>query len=133
MVVDFGRITTAFMEIEVEGPAGDMIDLSCASPYGLLQAHPSPTAATFGFEAPAPVRTVRKERHPRFHALLRCLGERHGGRAVMMAPLQEPGRVVACYPEQAFACLQDMDLDLLVAGNWILAKDEQVNRDQASG
>ena len=30
MVVDFGRITTAFMEIEVEGPAGGMIDLGYA-------------------------------------------------------------------------------------------------------
>ncbi len=30
MVLDFGRITTAFMEIEVEGPAGGMIDMGYA-------------------------------------------------------------------------------------------------------
>src|SRR5205807_8384364 len=128
----------------------DWFDLDCDSPYMLLVADVAeqrqyPVSeedkALFGIdrlntprsEIPAVthvdmsarVQTVHKQTNPRYHALLTAFKARTGCPVLVNTSFNVRSEPIVCTPEDAFRCFMGTDIDLLVAGNCILRKEDQ--------
>src|ERR1700740_3519439 len=73
----------------------------------------------------ARIQTVHKETKPRYHALLSAFHERTGCPVLVNTSFNVRGEPIVCTPEDAFHCFMGTDLDVLVAGNCFLSKEEQ--------
>lgn len=73
----------------------------------------------------ARVQTVHAESNPRFHRLLETFKQITGCPVLVNTSFNVRGEPIVCSPEDAFRCLMGTDLDLLVAGNCFLEKNEQ--------
>jgi len=71
--------------------------------------------------------TLQVEPHtlPRLHRLLELFAEQCDGQLIGTIPLQTEDGRVAVFPEDAYDSLLTLDIDGLVAGNWLLEKEEQ--------
>ena len=125
-------------------------DLDCDSPYMLLVADVlaerriamTPAEdALFGIdklnvprsEIPAVthvdysarVQTVHAETNPRYHAVLSAFKELTGCPVIVNTSFNVRGEPIVCTPEDAFRCFMGTELDMLVAGNIVLRKQDQ--------
>jgi len=73
----------------------------------------------------ARLQTVHAETNPRYHALLTRFKEKTGCPVLVNTSFNVRGEPIVCTPEDAFHCFMGTELDLLVAGNCLLRKDEQ--------
>jgi carbamoyltransferase len=73
----------------------------------------------------ARVQTVHRETNPRYHALLTAFKDRTGCPVLVNTSFNVRGEPIVCTPEDAFRCFMGTEIDLLVAGNCILRKEEQ--------
>ena len=73
----------------------------------------------------ARVQTVHKETNPRYHALLTAFKERTGCPVLVNTSFNVRGEPIVCTPEDAFGCFMGTEMDVLVAGNCLLRKEEQ--------
>ena len=73
----------------------------------------------------ARVQTVHKETNPRYHALLTAFKERTGCPVLVNTSFNVRGEPIACTPEDAFGCFMGTEMEVLVAGNCLLRKEEQ--------
>ena len=73
----------------------------------------------------ARIQTVHAETNPRYHALLCAFKRRTGYGVLVNTSFNVRGEPIVCTPEDAFRCFMGTELDLLVAGNCLLKKDEQ--------
>jgi carbamoyltransferase len=73
----------------------------------------------------ARLQTVHAETNPRFHALLRCFKQRTGCPVLVNTSFNVRGEPIVCTPEDAFCCFMGTDIEVLVAGNCLLRKEEQ--------
>ena len=65
------------------------------------------------------------ETNPRFHALLVAFKATHRMPVLVNTSFNVRGEPIVCTPEDAFRCFMGTDIEVLVAGNCILRKDEQ--------
>ena len=128
-------------------------DLDCDSPYMLLVADVARQhrremtqveQARFGIEKlnvprssipavthvdySARIQTVHRETNPRYHALLSAFKKRTGCPVLVNTSFNVRGEPIVCTPEDAFRCLMGTDLDVLVAENCVLSKEDQDSR-----
>jgi carbamoyltransferase len=73
----------------------------------------------------ARVQTVHAETNPRYHTLLTAFKQRTGCPVLVNTSFNVRGEPIVCTPEDAFACLMGTEMDLLVAGNCLVRKEEQ--------
>jgi carbamoyltransferase len=73
----------------------------------------------------ARLQTVHGETNPRFHALLSRFKERTGCPVLVNTSFNVRGEPIVCTPEDAFRCFMGTDMEVLVAGNCMLRKEEQ--------
>jgi carbamoyltransferase len=73
----------------------------------------------------ARLQTVHAETNPRFHALLSRFKHRTGCPVLVNTSFNVRGEPIVCTPEDAFRCFMGTDMEVLVAGNCMLLKEEQ--------
>jgi carbamoyltransferase len=128
----------------------DWFDLAEDSPYMLLVADiaagrqrvmDDDEAALFGIdklnvmrsEIPAVthvdysarIQTVHRETNPRYHALLSAFKARTGCPVLVNTSFNVRGEPIACTPEDAFRCFMGSEIEVLVAGDCFLRKEQQ--------
>jgi carbamoyltransferase len=75
----------------------------------------------------ARVQTVHQETNPGYHALLTAFKERTGCPVLVNTSFNVRGEPIVCTPEDAFACLMGTEMELLVAGNCLVHKEDQAS------
>ena len=73
----------------------------------------------------ARVQTVHRDTNPRFHDLLSAFKARTGCPVLVNTSFNVRGEPIVCTPEDAFRCFMGSEIELLVAGNCILRKEQQ--------
>jgi carbamoyltransferase len=73
----------------------------------------------------ARIQTVHKDTNPRYHALLTAFKQRTGCPVLVNTSFNVRGEPIVCTPEDAFACLMGTEMDLLIAGNCLVRKQDQ--------
>jgi len=73
----------------------------------------------------ARIQTVHRDTNPRFHALIATFRALTGCPVLVNTSFNVRGEPIVCTPRDAFSCFMGTELDLLVAGNCVLHKDEQ--------
>ena len=134
----------------LEERAADYFDLTAESPYMLLVADvvksrrremTESEQALFGIEKlnvprsqipavthvdhSARVQTVHADTNPRYHALISAFKQRTGCPVIVNTSFNVRGEPIVCTPEDAFQCFMGTEIDLLVAGDCVLDKDDQ--------
>jgi carbamoyltransferase len=128
----------------------DWFELDCDSPYMLLVANvakqhrrelTTEEQARFGIEKlnvprssipavthvdySARVQTVHQDTNPRYHALLSAFKARTGCPVLVNTSFNVRGEPIVCTPEEAFHCFMGTEIEVLVAGNCYLRKEDQ--------
>jgi carbamoyltransferase len=73
----------------------------------------------------ARIQTVSPETNPRYHALLRAFEELTGCAVLINTSFNVRGEPIVCTPEDAYRCFMRTEMDHLVLGPFLLAKDQQ--------
>ena len=73
----------------------------------------------------ARVQTVHKETNPRYHALLTAFKDRTGCAVLVNTSFNVRGEPIVCTPEDAFGCFMGTEMEVLIAGNCLLRKQDQ--------
>jgi carbamoyltransferase len=73
----------------------------------------------------ARVQTVHRDTNPRFHDLLSAFKARTGCPVLVNTSFNVRGEPIVLTPEDAFRCFMGSEIELLVAGNCILRKEQQ--------
>jgi carbamoyltransferase len=73
----------------------------------------------------ARIQTVHAETNPRYHALLTRLKALTGCPVVVNTSFNVRGEPIVCTPEDAFRCFMGSDIEVLIVGNAVLAKEDQ--------
>ena len=73
----------------------------------------------------ARIQTVHAETNPPYHALLSAFKRRTGCPVLVNTSFNVRGEPIVCTPEDAFRCFMGTEMETLVIGDCILAKDEQ--------
>ena len=73
----------------------------------------------------ARIQTVHRETNPRFHALLTQFKGLTGCPMLINTSFNVRGEPIVCTPEDAFRCFMGTEIELLAAGNCLLAKADQ--------
>jgi carbamoyltransferase len=102
-------------------------DLPVESPYMLLVASVlrREIPAVTHVDNSARVQTVRRDQHPRFHALLRAFEGRTGCPVLVNTSFNVRGEPIVCTPEDAFRCFLGTEIEVLVIGDCYLRKEDQ--------
>jgi carbamoyltransferase len=128
----------------------DWFELNADSPYMLLvadvrkdkrQAMTADQQALFGIDKlnvarsqipavthvdySARIQTVHANTNPKFHRLLTRFKQLTGCPVLVNTSFNVRGEPIVCMPEDAFRCFMGNELDLLVVGNCVMAKNEQ--------
>jgi carbamoyltransferase len=73
----------------------------------------------------ARIQTVHADTNPRYHCLLSAFNERTGCPVLVNTSFNVRGEPIVCTPEDAFRCFMGTEIEMLVAGNCMLAKEHQ--------
>ncbi len=73
----------------------------------------------------ARIQTVHRETNPRYHALLSAFKERTGCSVLVNTSFNVRGEPIVCTPEDAFRCFMGTEIEVLVAENCFLRKEDQ--------
>ncbi len=73
----------------------------------------------------ARIQTVHADTNPRYHRLLSAFNERTGCPVLVNTSFNVRGEPIVCTPEDAFHCFMGTEIEMLVAGNCVLAKERQ--------
>jgi len=73
----------------------------------------------------ARIQTVHRETNPRYHALITRFKEISGCPVIVNTSFNVRGEPIVCTPEDAWRCFMGTEIEVLVAGNCYLRKDDQ--------
>jgi len=73
----------------------------------------------------ARVQTVHRETNPRYHALLSNFKAKTGCPVLVNTSFNVRGEPIACSPEDAFRCFMGSEIEVLVAGDCVVQKEQQ--------
>jgi len=74
----------------------------------------------------ARIQTVHRDTNPRYHQLLEAFEAATGCGVVVNTSFNVRGEPIVCTPEDAYRCFMRTEMDLLVLGNQIVMKGDQV-------
>jgi carbamoyltransferase len=75
----------------------------------------------------ARIQTVDRDRHGRYHELLRHFERQTGCPVVINTSFNVRGEPIVCSPEQAYRCFLSTNIDALVLERFLLMKEEQTS------
>ena len=78
----------------------------------------------------ARVQTVDRERHARYHEIIRKFSRADGLPRHREHELQRSREPIVCSPEDAYRCFMSTNMDVLVLDNHVLYKHEQPEAQQ---
>ncbi len=73
----------------------------------------------------ARLQTVHKETNPRYHKLIERFEKDTGCAVIINTSFNVRGEPIVCTPEDAYKCFMRTNMDYLVLGNFLLAKEDQ--------
>jgi len=73
----------------------------------------------------ARLQTVHKETNPRYHKLIQQFEKDTGCAVIINTSFNVRGEPIVCTPEDAYKCFMRTNIDYLVLGNYLLAKEKQ--------
>jgi carbamoyltransferase len=73
----------------------------------------------------ARVQTVHQETNPRYYSLLKAFEQLTGCGVLMNTSFNVRGEPIVCTPTDAWRCFMRTEMDYLIVGNFLLAKNEQ--------
>jgi carbamoyltransferase len=73
----------------------------------------------------ARIQTVHTSTNPRYHALIKRFKDLTGCPVIVNTSFNVRGEPIVCTPEDAFYCFMGTEIDVLVAGNCYLDKEDQ--------
>jgi len=73
----------------------------------------------------ARIQTVHAETNPRYHALISAFKDRTGCPVIVNTSFNIRGEPIVCTPEDAFRCFMGTEIEVLVAGNCFVKKEDQ--------
>lgn len=79
----------------------------------------------------ARVQTVSAATNPDFHRLLAALEARSGNGIVVNTSFNVRGEPIVCTPEDAYRCFMRTEMDYMVLGSFLLAREEQPAMEQS--
>jgi len=74
----------------------------------------------------ARIQTVHANINPRYHAVISKFKEKTDCPIVVNTSFNVRGEPIVCSPHDAFKCFMGTELDVLVVGNYLLYKEDQV-------
>ena len=76
----------------------------------------------------ARIQTVHKDTNPRYYALISKFKEKTGCPLIVNTSFNVRGEPIVCAPIDAFKCFMGTEMDTLAIGNYLLHKEEQVEK-----
>src|SRR5262249_5173560 len=76
----------------------------------------------------ARIQTVHPETNERFHRLLSLMRQRTGSSVLVNTSFNVRDEPIVCTPDDAYRCFMATEMDVLVIGNTILRKEDQLPR-----
>jgi len=73
----------------------------------------------------ARLQTVHKETNPRYYKLIEQFEKNTGCAVIINTSFNVRGEPIVCSPEDAYKCFMRTNIDYLVLGNYLLAKEDQ--------
>ncbi|AFH50427.1 Putative carbamoyl transferase [Ignavibacterium album JCM 16511] len=73
----------------------------------------------------ARLQTVHKETNPRYYKLIETFEKKTGYAVIINTSFNVRGEPIVCTPEDAYKCFMRTNIDYLVLGNYLLAKEDQ--------
>ncbi|RIV24094.1 hypothetical protein DYU11_11910 [Fibrisoma montanum] len=73
----------------------------------------------------ARIQTVHRETNPRYHQLIQAFKQLTGYGVVVNTSFNVRGEPIVCTPEDAYRCFMRTEMDYLVVGNYLFAKQDQ--------
>jgi carbamoyltransferase len=73
----------------------------------------------------ARLQTVHKDTNPRYHKLIEQFEKDTGCAVIINTSFNVRGEPIVCTPEDAYKCFMRTNMDYLVLGNYLLAKEDQ--------
>jgi carbamoyltransferase len=74
----------------------------------------------------ARLQTVHKETNPRYYKLIEQFEKNTGCAVIINTSFNVRGEPIVCSPEDAYKCFMRTNIDYLVLGNYLLAKEDQI-------
>lgn len=104
----------------------DMVAKDC--PYMLLiadvkEAFSDKLPAITHVDGTARLQTVAEEMSPRYHAVIKAVGQRTGVDMVVNTSFNVRGEPIVRTPEEAYNCFMTTDMDVLVLGDFLIVKE----------
>lgn len=72
------------------------------------------------------LQTVQEEQNPRFHSLIREFGKLSGVPIVVNTSFNIRGEPIVCSPKDAYRCMMGTGIDCLVAGDFLIRREENL-------
>lgn len=73
----------------------------------------------------ARVQTVSKENNPLYHQMITKFDQKHGCPVIINTSFNVRGEPIVCTPEDAYLCFRRTNMDYLIMGSFLIAKNEQ--------
>ena len=92
----------------------------------LLNVSRSPVPAITHVDYSARIQTVHEGTNPRYYALINAFKVRTGCGMLINTSFNVRGEPIVCSPEDAFRCFMGTEIDMLVVGDCVLRKEDQL-------
>ena len=113
----------------------EYFDIDCPSPYMLLIAQvkkPNVPAITH-VDGTARLQTIAREDNALYYDLINEFYKMTGVPLVLNTSFNMAGEPIVCSPQDAFKTFMNTQIDILAMGNFVLAKEEQAQKNEQVG
>jgi carbamoyltransferase len=118
-----------FAPTVLEEHVSDWFELDRPSPYMLLVAPVrggrTPLPSITHVDNSARIQTISREQDALYHDLVAEFGRRTGVPVLINTSMNVRGEPMVCSPEDAYLCFMRTEMDALVAGPFVMRKEEQ--------
>jgi carbamoyltransferase len=118
-----------FAPAVLEEKVSEWFELDRPSPYMLLVApvrkDKPPLPAVTHVDGSARIQTINRDQDALYYDLIRTFGERTGVPVLINTSMNVRGEPMVCSPKDAWHCFMRTEMDVLVAGSFLLLKDDQ--------
>ena len=84
-----------------------------------------PLPAVTHVDGSARIQTINRDQDALYYDLIRTFGERTGVPVLINTSMNVRGEPMVCSPKDAWHCFMRTEMDVLVAGSFLLLKDDQ--------
>ncbi|MES2637860.1 MAG: carbamoyltransferase [Myxococcota bacterium] len=118
-----------FAPAVLEEACADWFQLDRPSPYMLLVApvreDKPPLPSITHVDGSARIQTINRDQDALYYDLIKAFGEKTGVPVLINTSMNVRGEPMVCSPEDAWRCFMRTEMDVLVAGPFVLRKEDQ--------